>query len=255
MAVSTKIRFNLKYFFYWVLAVSFAVWGWTFLYLHSFNNVWGGKDWHVEASKQASINCYNELANLAAFHAPADELFAKRLELAGFYDQSREYKNARKVFEQQDLLDKSEPESQELLERQLKEAEFRAHTYLEEGDFAKPREYYSRAMAIAESIEKKYDANVGKLYKASLTNEFGIVDYMEGSCLISTSQRKGLFDNGRERFKDAVKQIDALNDTRKTNQKLDAQARQLSLDIKRHALANLALVEEDQRFEGMFEKS
>ena len=246
------LRANLRRLVYSVIALTAVVWACTFLYFHSFNNVFGGIAKSEGEIKSEFAAAEKKLKALVSSGGSADTIYDERLKLALRYDQNLDYKAALVLLlaEKADLL--KMPDSETVLTRRIKVEDYIAHIDLDDGKFVEARECVVRAAGLAQDLEDRFSVPHGRALRLSMVNENGIVFYLEANGTIDTKVRTETYAHSRAVFEDVIAQIDSLEHD---GSKFDPATQAILADIKRHAGANLKLLKEDLQYEYMFRKT
>jgi hypothetical protein len=242
-------RLTVKSCLYWTLALAFVAWSWTTLYVQSYGNVWGGKDDSAQMAIKEKKEMLAELASLEKSGAPPDVIFDQRVKLSLQYGQNKDHDGARKMLQEEKDALLQLPESEENFGQRIRLEALVAHTYIDEGLFGKARTSLEDALALAKKMQDKYFSEDARLLTIAMTNEMGVLTYLEANSTLDGKLRSKTFDRSQKIFEQLLAQIDGLE---ADQSKLTAETRKRLQGMKRHVSANLKQLKEDRANEDEF---
>jgi len=240
-----------KRIFYWIVAVTLVAWSWTTLYVHSFSNLWGGGSRLAVRAGEERAKAVKQLAEMEKKGAPPEQIYDQRMSLSLRVNEAKNFVEARKILDaESDALIKL-PESEENFLRRARVEDQVAHTYIDEGLYHEARNSLTRATDLVRQVINTYGSEDARLFELTLTNEIGVLTYLEASSTLDGKLREQTFETSKKVFEQLLSQINALEaDPGKLT---DAGRKHLS-HMKDHVGVNLRQVKDDQANEGDFRR-
>jgi len=240
-----------KRILYWILAISLVSWSWTTLYVHSFSNLWGGQNRMAIKAGEDRARAQKALTEMEKHGAPAEQIYNQRMSLSLQLDEAKNFVEARKVLDaESDALIKL-PESEENFLRRARVEDQVAHIYIDEGLCGEARNSFNRAADLVRQVIQTYGSEDATLFDLALTNELGVLTYLEASSTLDGTLREKTFAGSKKIFEQLLSHISELE---AQPEKLTDAGRKRLAHLKDRVGVNLHQVIEDQAFESDFRR-